>query len=351
MNVLKVGKSDALERKYLAKFRALAAPFGEFVTYERDRGARDIGLHFTRRQPSGEETVATALRWFQHKGIAATTLDADAIRAADEVKVTLDVKHLKLWYMFPDPTYLVVYLEAVDQFLVVDIQAIVQRRWGRKILSLAQETATVDVPTSSVLDDAAFQLILARSDVEWLTRFCGATHEQARLAIRDCDLIVAIAEAEKRNAKIELRFTDWISKTRSEVTLVEIGPSGEELPLQFRWLFMLSIEHLESHLPWISFTQAGRHIYDWLDDEAAEEEDYEPWDDEDLTSAILPSGRLLYGEEAAGELVEYRMYVKLNEFGRTILEWLTDMKDAGQLVVDPSAGEWVSVAPWERRSV
>ena len=33
------GPEDVFERRYTAKFCALVAEFGEFVTYERDRGA------------------------------------------------------------------------------------------------------------------------------------------------------------------------------------------------------------------------------------------------------------------------------------------------------------------------
>ena len=46
---MRVGKSDAFEREYTQKFRLLAAEHGEFVHYERDRAARDIGLHLTRK--------------------------------------------------------------------------------------------------------------------------------------------------------------------------------------------------------------------------------------------------------------------------------------------------------------
>ena len=49
-----VGKTDAFERKYMGKFRHFAGQFGEFVNYENDRGARDIGLHLTHRLQSGK---------------------------------------------------------------------------------------------------------------------------------------------------------------------------------------------------------------------------------------------------------------------------------------------------------
>jgi hypothetical protein len=39
---MRVAANDDFEHMYTQKFRALAAPCGEFVTYERDRAARDI---------------------------------------------------------------------------------------------------------------------------------------------------------------------------------------------------------------------------------------------------------------------------------------------------------------------
>jgi hypothetical protein len=349
--VVEVGKDDVLERVYMGKFRELAARHGEFVTYERDRAARDIGLHFTRAHPSGHESVSIALRWFQHKGIAQSTLDATAIEASDAVRLSLKVKHLKFWYMLPDPTYLVVYLEAKDQFLIIDIQQHVERVWGQGILTLQQKNATVEVPTSSVLDDSAFQQILDRSDAEWLQRFCSASPEQARLVLRDCDLIVAVDAAERRGSKIELRFRDWITKLRSELTLTEIDPSQNESVLQLRWVYMLEIGDIENHLPWLECCQVGRHIDDWVDDDVAEDEEYEPFDEEDHVVREPPSGHRLYGHEKAGEVVDYRMYVRLNGTGRAMLEWVMKMSEAGQLVVKASAGEVVSVDPWNKRSV
>jgi len=40
-----VGQNDAFERRYMEKFRSFASKFGEFVKYEHDRGAQDIGIH------------------------------------------------------------------------------------------------------------------------------------------------------------------------------------------------------------------------------------------------------------------------------------------------------------------
>jgi hypothetical protein len=133
--VLTVGHSDVLEREYTSKFRELAGKYGEFVLYERDRAARDIGLHFTRPLPSGDEAVTVALRWFQLKGISSRKLGAPAAQEADAVKLALEVKHLTFWYMLPDPTYVAVYVQALRGFLVIDIQRYVEEKWGAAILN------------------------------------------------------------------------------------------------------------------------------------------------------------------------------------------------------------------------
>lgn len=167
-------------------------------------------------------------------------------------------------------------------------------------------------------------------------------------------MILAVADAATRHAQVEVVFRDWISKTRSEVEFVEVSAEGVRNPLQLRWVHMFSITDLEEHLPWLTFYQVARHIDSWLaDDQVAEEDEYEPWDDEsgDYNVVELPSGTILYGQEAAGELVEYRFYVRLNELGAVMLDWINRMRAAGQLSGNPSAGEFVSIAPWEARKV
>lgn len=354
MSALKIGKSDVLEREYMQLFRQLASKYGEFVVYERDRAGRDIGLHLTRPTAGGGETVTTTLRWFQMKGVAETTLSASEIAKLESVRLALEVKHLKFWYQLPDPTYLVVYLQATREFLVMDVQKFIQERWGDAVLELAQKEATVEVPIHSVLDEDAFQQILARSDAEWLERFCSASPRNARLAVRDCDLILAIGDASTRHAQVEALFRDWISKTRSEIHFSEVSPTGAPKPLQVRWVHMFSITEIEEHLPWLTCFQVARHIDSWMeDDAAAEEEGYEPWDEESGEYSVveLPSGIFLYGEEASGEYVEYRFYERLNELGEVMLDWINRMRAAGQMTGDPSAGEFVSVAPWDARNV
>ena len=41
----------------MEKFRTFASEYGEFINYEHDRGARDIGMHLTRKLSSGKEQL------------------------------------------------------------------------------------------------------------------------------------------------------------------------------------------------------------------------------------------------------------------------------------------------------
>ena len=89
--MLQIGITDAFERDYMQRFRALAGKFGEFVFYERDRGARDIGLHLTHKLASDKERMSTAFCWFQMKGVMAETLtDKQFEKAKKKGAVSLD---------------------------------------------------------------------------------------------------------------------------------------------------------------------------------------------------------------------------------------------------------------------
>ena len=116
-----VGQNDAFERRYMEKFRAFASEFGEFVKYEHDRGARDIDIHLTHKLHSGQERMSSALCWFQMKGIMAKSLSADSFHSRSDVTLSLEVKHLRYWFLQPMPTYLVVYVESIDKFFILNL--------------------------------------------------------------------------------------------------------------------------------------------------------------------------------------------------------------------------------------
>lgn len=154
----RLGREDAFEQKYMARFKELAAPHGLIVTYERDRAILDLGLHLTAPAGNGSHLVTDRRVWFQMKGIQRETLTAEQFKELDEVPLDLKVEDLKFWYASPEVVYIVAYYECVDRFLAEDIRDIVDREWGPSALSertlpAAQKTARVRLLKTAELDD------------------------------------------------------------------------------------------------------------------------------------------------------------------------------------------------------
>lgn len=120
----KIGSSDAFERRYLTKFKALVAEFGLLLKYEDDRATLDLGLHLTAPSESGEKVLLTRI-WFQCKGLLAETMTLEAFHSADRVPIRVEVEHLRFWYASPEPIYLAVFVEAAGVFLVEDVRELI----------------------------------------------------------------------------------------------------------------------------------------------------------------------------------------------------------------------------------
>ena len=337
-----VGKTDAFERKYMEKFRAFAADFGEFVNYEHDRGARDIGLHLTHALSSGKERVSTALVWFQMKGVMASTLPANEFEKSKKLTISLNVNHLRYWYLQPMPTYLALYVESVDKFFILNLTRYVRDKWGRDILTLDQTTASVEVPVESELDEQAFRLILQANDVEEWKKALGSESENVDVCYRDYDLIWHLGTADERHVTHELEFWDWQSKTRGQLYIYEIGESGKEV-LREHWQYMMNIHDLESSYPYIEF-------FAMEDDEG---DDW--WDDDDEGNEVpditLSNGDVISGVNASYEYFAYECGMKLNDVGKELFEWVQFLSNAGLIEITPGKSELISIAPWHGRAV
>jgi len=338
--VIVVGKTDAFERKYMEKFRLIASDFGEFVKYENDRGARDIGMHLTHTLSSGKERVSTALVWFQMKGKMSSTLPIAEFESLEEVSISLDVNHLRYWYLQPMPTYLAIYVEAADKFLILNVSEYVKNKWGRDILTLNQNTATVKVPTESELDKQAFRLILQENDIEEWKKALGNESEEVDVCYRDYDLIWHLGTAGERNVTHELEFWDWQSKTRSQLYIYEVGESSKEV-LREHWQYMMNIHQLESSYPYIEFFLKDEPNDDWFYDE----------DDNEVPDIVLVNGDVISGVNAAYEYFAYECGIRLNEAGHELFEWVKFLSDIGLIEITPGKSEFVSFAPWHSRAI
>src|SRR5205085_3735486 len=109
---------------------------GEFVEYDHDCVAIDIGLHLT--APEGPARRATHTRiWFQLKGLHDETLPMRDFQSKSYVTIPLQLEHLRFWFASPEPIYLAVYVEAAEKFLVEDVREIVYRQWSEEFLTPA----------------------------------------------------------------------------------------------------------------------------------------------------------------------------------------------------------------------
>ncbi|GJL50778.1 MAG: hypothetical protein NPIRA01_20050 [Nitrospirales bacterium] len=340
-----IGKTDVFERLYMEKFRALAAEYGEFVFYERDRGARDIGLHITHKRSSGNEQLSSALCWFQLKGIMKNSLPKRKnLKKAQEVKLSLEVKHLRYWFLQPMPTYLVAYIESMDMFLIQDIQAYVAKTWGKSILTLDQKTATVSILMDSVLDKHAFDILLRKSDIKEWSKALETDEKSAGLCRLDCNIIWHFGTATDRKVEHRVRFLDWQSKLRNEF-FIEEKPTETDVDWQT----------LRHH---IEFKLRGRdleEIYPYLEFFGPEEVDNEVlWRDEEgeeCPDSTLSNGDVVLGVDFCGEYFEFFLGARLNVLGQQLFESVLTLDKIGLIEITPHVSEIIDVAPWHQRGI
>lgn len=389
--MLAVGKTDAFERRYMEKFRMFASQFGEFVQYEHDRGARDIGLHLTHKLKSGQERLSSALCWFQMKGIMASTLSARDFENQDNISISLDLKHLKYWYLQPMPTYLIVYIESADNFLILNIQKYISETWGKEILVLNQKTATVYVSKDSVLDKQAFNLILVKSDIEEWKKALESDESNILLCRRDYNFIWHLGTAQERQVKHHVIFRKWLTKCRGELYILEhplsvkedyqilqkhwqyiqsyVGynkwltdlqnePYSLEVPiasetkykvLREHWQYFMNLGDLEIQYPYLEFFSMKTNETEsdsWVDDWEDEDDEFE-----EIPSLVLPNGDTVAGQPFGDEYIEYYFSVQLNDLGDEMVSWIQYLVNSGLLEVDSGKGESISIAPWHSRAV
>ena len=110
-----------------------------FTEYERDRAGRDKGLHFVTNKADGGEIVSPSQVWFQMKGVKKDTFSEKQYLACDHMSISLKQNHLRFWYIAPEATYLVLYIESVDKIFVLNIQRYITDYFGDGILTLDQK--------------------------------------------------------------------------------------------------------------------------------------------------------------------------------------------------------------------
>jgi hypothetical protein len=350
-----VGKTDEFEHRYMEKFRTFAAQFGHFVSYERDIATRDIGLHLAEPLQSGGAKLTACLCWFQMKGIMADTLPKEKAEAVPTFKYRLKVDHLKFWFLQPMPTYLALYIESLDRFLILNLQKYVEEKWGRDILLLNRKTAEVEVSAGSVLDSDALNIILRESTVEEWVKAIAADESRVRLCQRDYNIIWRIGTAAARKVEHRFEIYDWQSKTRGEVHIQERSEcnTGDWTTVRNHWQFMLQATGVEEMYPYLDFTadEEGEEYScnDYDDDESLG--NY--WDDdrEYRPTFKLKSGQIAAGEDCSGEFHLYYIIPELNDLGQNLFKLIKTLIDIKFIDIKNEGGEFVSIAPWHGRQV
>lgn len=367
---MKIGGRDDFENRYMGKFRALAAHYGVFVEYERDRAGRDIGLHLTQPNSNRDGKIVTpALIWFQMKGIMDGTLSREEYDAVEEVALDLEVAHLRFWFLNVQPTYLALYIESVDRFLAIDLQKWVGTHFGADILTLEQKTVRVKVAKKNELDNEFFRTVLNRNLVPILRQSLKKEDDKeiARF-LRDSSVVQWLSICQQQGVQARLTVVKWMSKMRTEAYFEAREHDGDWELFRTHWQY--SMGELALAFPYVKFTpeiraEMVRHpetIEDFDGNEfqiwhesfiAIETETGMEIDDDELEGECLldlGDGEFSYGDMGGGEIVEHRLALELNEIGTRWAETLNVLVDAEVMSVD-SDPHMVSVAPWHARDV
>ncbi len=325
---MQVGKEDVFEKHYTQKFRVLASQFGEFVGYERDRAARDIGLHCTRQSKFGNELVTSTLVWFQLKGLRKSTLSEAEVEKKDRISISLQTNHLRFWYCQLTPTYLVVYLESIDKFCILNIKQYLDETVGDGILKERAVSKTISFPVSGhALNEQAFHNILQAGDIEFWKQKYSESNLAATTIVRDLHVIKAVGTSKGRGKEQRITYKPWISKLRTEVKFEEREPGKEWTDYHRHW--HLAMGDIESAFPYLKFSSYNS---DDCDDDA----------DHQL---ILASGEEIPGSNCSNEFDIFYLSATLNELGILWLERIEDLEKAGILEVDLDEHQWVTVLP------
>ncbi len=349
---MKIAANDDFETRYVNLFRSRATEYGLFVEYEKDRAAIDIGMNFTQPASDGTKVVLPEIAWFQLKGITAAKLSAEQAKKDKRVSVTLETRHLEFWRYFPSPIYLVVFVESLDTFLVLNL-----KRWTSEnaISVKAAKTAQVHVPLENELDESAFRKIRESAQVPVMQEALKGDEAAAIIFCRDDQLVKWIATAKRRNKEVRATVVKYGSKLRSEVYFEEreVGvPESEEWRmLRGHWHFMMRC--VTTAFPYLSFEPRApsvllgeidetgmldrSNVSSWFDDD--ENVDY----DELL---ILDDGRAIAGE-GQFERMEYQLVPSLNDLGQEWFGVLSALEEAELMVVEDKP-MMVSVAPFNR---
>ena len=340
MPLKQVGATDAFERRYRAAFKERIARYGLSVEYEQDHAGRDTGVHFTQRVQGGGEAVSPSVVWFQLKGKMRGAFSKEQFKAQPSIPVVVDRKHLAFWQGSPEPTYLAVFVEAVRQFFLYDTAD------APKMRPNSTGTVTLHVSKGNVLDAQRVATVVERAAIRVLRHlFHDASSQDAHIAIRDAEVLLALAREQAVHREVRMVFRDWVSKLRADADIYVFRRPGGWRSIRQHLQYMLSGEKLRSAFPYLTFAEPDS--YELTDEPLLVDPDgFFGWDEYQPTLKI--GSKTFHGTDHAGEIEEYEFVIRLNSKGRRMCRWVQALRDRAALPKPKRSAVMVSVAPFHK---
>ena len=256
MSPQRLNPQEVFEDEYTDLFVHRFRRRGVAVKYERDRAARDVGIHLT---APGSFELSDVRVWFQLKGFHSETFSAAGLAQMQAVPISLDVDDVGKWYAAPEAVYIVVYLEARNEFIGEDVRDLVDQEFAdwkgtftSKMDGLSQKTVTLHVSTQSVFDEAMIRGLLRHRSMRvdgpaWRGRPLGHQFDPLRTELENLDtgtfteLVEALLTA--HDYRIDRRL-DAASILRgvtdgTDEAFLSVGTMHST----YEWPFSLSVEY------------------------------------------------------------------------------------------------------------
>lgn len=265
----RLNKEEIFEDRYTDLFRARFGHGAATLKYDRDRAARDLGLHI--RAP-GSLKLSNVRVWMQLKGIHAETMGAHELSKRTSISISLPVEDVKRWYTAPEAVYLVVYLEALDQFIGQDVREIVDDMFSdnrgdfiAKMESSLQEEISLHVSVDAIIDETRIAEMLRHRSMRvdgpaWRGRPLGHRFDPLRseLSNLEPDLFVDVVEGllTEHDYRIDQRLDAGLLLDGVRSGLDEAYLSIGTMYSTYEWIFQLSVEFGTS--PGTDFREEGQ---------------------------------------------------------------------------------------------
>jgi hypothetical protein len=251
----RLNPEEVFEDRYTDAFTSRFNGRGIEVAYVRDRAARDVGFHLV---APGTMELSNVRVWFQLKGKHKETIDTKALDLISEISISVDVDDVKKWYAAPEAVYLVVYLEALDEFVGEDIRDIVDRAFaghrstpGAILAAKTAETMTLKVNKDAKVDDYRILSMLQHRSMRidgptWRGTSLGHRYDPLRCELGVQDPVVFVELVERlltlHDYRIEQRLdASQLLKGVAEGTDQAFLSVGTMLSM-YEWPFSLGVE-------------------------------------------------------------------------------------------------------------